>query len=137
MRTWSSKHETWLLKLVSLNALATIALASCTISTNEIKTINDGDTVYRGQTHSGKREGLGVLYQGDSTVYSGMWHNGMRQGRGTASDHDGEAHRWRLGSRHARHGNSPRLHGHLRGRDGQPVSRQRLWQVHRQPQHIL
>lgn len=89
MRTWIQIHEAWLLKLVSLNALATIALASCTISTNEIKTINDGDTVYRGQTNNGKREGLGVLYQGDSTVYSGMWHNGMRQGRGTASDHDG------------------------------------------------
>ena len=70
--------------------MSIIMFASCTINTNEIKTISSGGTVYRGQTHNGKREGLGMLYQGDSVLYSGMWHNGMRQGRGTVRDHDGK-----------------------------------------------
>ena len=70
--------------------MSIIMFASCTINTNEIKTISSGGTVYRGQTHNGKREGLGMLYQGDSVIYSGMWHNGMRQGRGTVRDHYGK-----------------------------------------------
>lgn len=70
-------------------AVAMVLLASCTIKSNEIETIENGGTVYRGQTQNGKREGLGVLYQGDSVVYSGMWHNGMRQGRGSVRDRDG------------------------------------------------
>ena len=70
--------------------MSIIMFASCTINTNEIKTISSGGIVYRGQTHNGKREGLGMLYQGDSVLYSGMWHNGMRQGRGTVRDHDGK-----------------------------------------------
>lgn len=70
--------------------MSIIMFVSCTINTNEIKTISSGGTVYRGQTHNGKREGLGMLYQGDSVLYSGMWHNGMRQGRGTVRDHDGK-----------------------------------------------
>ncbi len=89
MILWSLKHEPCGLKSMPLHALAIILLASCTINTNEIKTIDDGQTVYRGQTHNGKREGLGVLYQGDSVLYSGMWSNGMRQGRGSVRDHDG------------------------------------------------
>ncbi len=89
MILWRLKHEPCGLKSMPLHALAIILLASCTINTNEIKTIDDGQTVYRGQTHNGKREGLGVLYQGDSVLYSGMWSNGMRQGRGSVRDHDG------------------------------------------------
>ncbi len=89
MRKRSQKHGTWSLTRGLLNVLAMILLASCTIKTNEIKTINDGNTVYRGQTSNGKREGLGVLCQGDSVVYSGRWHNGMRQGRGSVRDRDG------------------------------------------------
>ncbi len=89
MILWRLKHEPCGLKSIPLHALAIILLASCTINTNEIKTIDDGQTVYRGQTHNGKREGLGVLYQGDSVLYSGMWSNGMRQGRGSVRDHDG------------------------------------------------
>lgn len=84
------KYKRWGLRCAVLNAVAIIILASCTIKTNEIKTIDKGGTVYRGQTHNGKREGLGVLYRGDSVLYSGMWHNGMRQGQGTVRDHDGK-----------------------------------------------
>ena len=89
MTTLCLRHWEMGIRHILLSALAIFSLASCTINTNEIKTIENGSTVYRGQTHNGKREGLGVLYQGDSVLYSGMWHDGMRQGRGTVRDHNG------------------------------------------------
>lgn len=65
-------------------------LNACTIRTNEIQKVEGKDgTVYRGQLKNGKREGLGVLYKGDSILYSGMWHQGMRQGHGIVRDAEG------------------------------------------------
>ena len=90
MTMWSIYIKKSRARLILISAMSIIMFASCTINTNEIKTISSGGTVYRGQTHNGKREGLGMLYQGDSVLYSGMWHNGMRQGRGTVRDHDGK-----------------------------------------------
>ena len=90
MTMWSIYIKKSRARLILISAMSIIIFASCTINTNEIKTISSGGTVYRGQTHNGKREGLGMLYQGDSVLYSGMWHNGMRQGRGTVRDHDGK-----------------------------------------------
>lgn len=90
MTMWSIYIKMSRARLILISAMSIIMFASCTINTNEIKTISSGGTVYRGQTHNGKREGLGMLYQGDSVLYSGMWHNGMRQGRGTVRDHDGK-----------------------------------------------
>lgn len=90
MTMWSIYIKKSRARLILISAMSIVMFASCTINTNEIKTISSGGTVYRGQTHNGKREGLGMLYQGDSVLYSGMWHNGMRQGRGTVRDHDGK-----------------------------------------------
>lgn len=90
MTMWSIYIKMSRARLILISAMSIIMFASCTINTNEIKTISSGGIVYRGQTHNGKREGLGMLYQGDSVLYSGMWHNGMRQGRGTVRDHDGK-----------------------------------------------
>lgn len=130
MTMWSIYIKKSRARLILISAMSIIMFASCTINTNEIKTISSGGTVYRGQTHNGKREGLGMLYQGDSVLYSGMWHNGMRQGRGTVRDHDGKLIDG-VWDHDTRHGNPSRLNGCLRRRDGREVSRQWLWQVYR------
>ena len=73
-----------LLLIMVLPCLA--LLAGCTIRSNEIVTVKSDSLTYRGQMANGKREGLGVLYDGDSILYSGTWHNGLRQGHGWVKD---------------------------------------------------
>lgn len=71
--------------------LALLLLGACTVGTDDTITIRQGRETYRGQMKNGKREGLGVLYRGDSIVYSGTWKNGLRQGQGHAIDSAGRA----------------------------------------------
>lgn len=60
--------------------------SGCTIDSDDITTVRQGNITYRGQMKNGKREGAGVLYQGDSIVYSGQWRHGQRHGKGWAID---------------------------------------------------
>ncbi len=82
------KHHTNIrnLLLSSTIVLMSLWLVGCTIKDKDIATVSRGGMVYRGQLVDGKREGLGVLLQGDSVVYSGQWHQGMRQGQGWVTD---------------------------------------------------
>jgi lysozyme len=72
----------------SIYFLSVIAalLSGCTIDSNDVTTVRQGNIVYRGQIKNGKRNGLGVLYQGDSIVYSGQWRYGLRHGKGWTID---------------------------------------------------
>lgn len=67
-------------------AAALLSVWGCDITSNDVVTLKEGNTVYKGQTANGKRNGLGVLYMGDSVAYSGQWKDGLRQGQGQVTD---------------------------------------------------
>lgn len=83
MLDWHHSGLTW--RTFAVVAMM-ITLAGCTIKEEDVSVMRQGNTTYHGQLKDGKRDGLGVLYEGDSIVYSGAWQQGMRQGKGWTTD---------------------------------------------------
>lgn len=82
MKLFTSLH------LLPITALASLLmLGSCTNRRTDVTTIaSSSGLTYQGQTVHGQREGLGILYEGDSVLYAGHWHKGLRQGKGWVKD---------------------------------------------------
>jgi len=66
--------------------LLLLFVCSCSIKPDKVELSTKGKYTYQGQSVNGKRNGLGVLFLGDSIVYSGSWENDMRQGTGWTTD---------------------------------------------------
>lgn len=82
------EHQKMMKTAKSIFSLWVIAamLPGCTIDSNDVTTVQQGNITYHGQMKNGRRDGLGVLCKGDSIIYSGQWRHGRRHGKGWATD---------------------------------------------------